>query len=211
MSHFPIPVIDFGAGQPVSDASAVRGYANRVIGEREGPALSDGACLFLAFGYASQAISDVGNCDWTADVHAPLDRCFSIISRLGPSIRDNGGLIVAVLPGEALLPRSGAAAHAVLYRSVLGLMEGLRAELLSTQARVSIVFTDRREGIDGLTPRLAATIADRSMYSLPACFDLAAIRASFEQLNNALAQTPSDARLPPAGPMGEVYREALGS
>jgi len=209
MPHLPIPIIDFGAGQLVSDALAVRGRANMVMGDEEGPTSSDGACLILAFGHSSQATSDVGNCDWTQNVHAPLDRCFSIIRRLGPSIRDNGGLIIAVLPGEALLTRRGAGAKSVLYRSVLGLIEGLRAELLPTQARVSVVITDPREGLDGLAQRLAVTIADRAMYSLPACFDVAAIRAIFEQMSKALAQTPSDARLPPAGPMGEVYREAI--
>jgi hypothetical protein len=208
MSHDRIRIIDFGAGQLVSEALAGRGHANVVISDQEGSA-SSGTYLILAFGHSAQATSSVGNCDWSADVHAPLDRCFSVISRLGPGIRNGGGLIVAVLPGEALLVRSGAGAQSVLYRSLLGLMEGLRAELLSTQARVSVVFNDPREQLDALARRLASTIGDRSMYSLPARFDVATLRATFAQMSEALAQTPSDARLPPAGPMGEVYQAAI--
>jgi len=210
MSHAPIPIVDLGAGQLVSKALAQGGCPSVVLGNEAGLISTEGTLIFLAFGHSPHMARSVADCDWSTDLHGPLDRCFSTIRHVGPKVREHQGLLVTVLPGEALLTRRGAGAQSVLYRSILGLMEGLRAELLPTQARVSIVFTDQQEPLDDLAQRLSATIAARSMYSLPSCFDVAAIRAVFEQMTEALAQTPSDARLPPAGPMGEVYREAVG-
>lgn len=209
MLRMRIAVLDFGAGDSVHRALCAHGIDASVLA----PAFSsiDGAgdLIILAFGRTEPGLPSLADCDWPEAILAPLDSCFAVLRRHGPKLRDLGGHILALLPVETLDPAGGGGAAAVLHRSVLGLVEGLRAELLGTDARASILFADPQESAGSLGQRLIAIAESRAMYSLPDDVDAEAIDSAFRPLLAALVATPIDPRLPPAGPMGEVYRAAL--
>jgi hypothetical protein len=204
-----IEVADFGAGDAVRRALGTHGINASALTLASSSTDGTANLIILAFGRAAPVSQGIADCDWAKAIQSPLDSAFAVLRHHGPKVRDLGGQILAVLPVETLDTAGGGGAAAVLHRSVLGLMEGLRAELLGGDARASILFADPVESASSLGGRLIGIAASRAMYSVPQGFDAEAIDSSFRPLLTALATTPIDPRLPPAGPMGEVYRAAL--
>ncbi|MGI5132460.1 SDR family oxidoreductase [Pseudonocardia sp. CA-107938] len=144
--------------------------------------------------------------DWTTQVHHVLRRCFTIMRGVIP---DRGPRALAVvIPVEGLLADSARCADSVLGRSLVGLTEGLRAELLATQPKVTLVLTREGEEAAALGRRIRAALHVGPLYSLPDSVTEARVTRVFEPWLEELARTPSDSALPPLGPMGEVYRAA---
>lgn len=206
-----IQIADFGAAHRIHHALAAGGITASLVDAADSPATGVPDVLILAFDGPVDQRQGLADRGWAEAIQAPLDACFALLKRYGTMMREAGGLILAALPAVTLESAGGGGSEAVLHRSVLGLMEGLRAEWLAGEARVSILFTGAREGDVELGKRLASIMATRAMYSLPDHLNATNIEASFSPLLAALAATPVDPRLPPAGPMGEVYRSALTS
>jgi NAD(P)-dependent dehydrogenase (short-subunit alcohol dehydrogenase family) len=170
--------------------------------------LSDDAPLVIAV--AAHGLGGSADVDWTTQVHQVLRRCFTIIRGLVPSrarSADGGGVAV-VIPAEGLFADSARCADSVLGRSLAGLTEGLRAELLATQATVTLVLTGEGEEAAALGRRIRAALQVGPLYSLPDSVTEERVTRVFEPWLEELARTPSDSALPPLGPMGEVYRAA---
>lgn len=167
---------------------------------------SDSAPLVLAI--APRHAGGSGSVDWAAHVHHVLRRCFTIIRGLVPSrIASAGGSgIAVVLPATALFADSTRCADSVLGRSLVGLTEGLRAELLATGTAVSVVFTGEGEEEAVLARRIQEALRDGPLYAFPASETDEHVTTVFGPWLEVLARTPSDLALPPLGPMGEVYR-----
>jgi NADP-dependent 3-hydroxy acid dehydrogenase YdfG len=163
----------------------------------------------LVLAIAPRAGGGSGPVDWARELHQPLRRCFTLIRGLVPSrvASPEGGGVAVVLPMTALFADSERCANSVLGRSLLGLAEGLRAELLATQARVAVVFARDGEEPAALGRRIREALRDAPLYSLPASVSGARIEGLFRPWLEALADTPSDLALPALGPMGEVYRD----
>jgi hypothetical protein len=191
-------LIDACEAEPTTLESAVRGTPD-----------ANASVLVLAMNRAStQRTADVVN--WNAELHTPLKRCFTVVRGLVPWIsRAPRAQVIALLPIAALLPNdtSGATqgASAVLGRALLGLLEGLRAELHQTSTRVTICIIDAAEPAAVFKQRLQNVLHTRPFHSLPASVDGRAIEQYFAPMMAALAQTPAGIPLP-AGPMGDVYR-----
>jgi NAD(P)-dependent dehydrogenase (short-subunit alcohol dehydrogenase family) len=161
---------------------------------------------------APQDTSSATEVDWAASVHAPLLRCFTLVRGLVPRLvgGGHGGAVAVVLPSSGLISDARRAGESVLGRSLLGLFEGLRAELLPTDVRVSVVLSDEGETEAELVRRIEATLARMPLYALPGSVTRADIESAVGPWLDELARTPADLALPPAGPMGEVYRRELG-
>lgn len=173
---------------------------------------SDAAPLVLAI--APQSPGGSRSVDWTAQVHQALRRCFTIIRGLAPGrVASSGGAGVAViLPTTALFADSARCADSVLGRSLIGLTEGLRAELLATGLAVTLVLTHEDEEEAVLAKRIHEALGDGPLYALPSSATDERITSVFDPWLEALARTRSDLALPPLGPMGEAYRlEAEGT
>lgn len=167
---------------------------------------SDRVPLILAI--AAQRTGSPGAVDWSTQVHQVLRRCYTVIRGLVPqrSASTDGGGVAVVLPTTALFADSWRSADSVLGRSLMGLTEGLRAELLAAGANVTLVFTQEGEDEALLAQRIGEALRDRPLYSLPDSETERRIANVFGPWLEALAGTPSDLALPPLGPMGEVYR-----
>jgi hypothetical protein len=149
--------------------------------------------------------------DWMTCLHQPLARCFTAISGLFPLVQRaaTGGHALVLLPGESLIPDPLRGPASVLGRGVLGLFEGLRAELRKTAARATVFLLHERERADEMGRRLADALISRPLYSMPKQLPPEAIESYFGPLKASLRATPAGKPLP-AGPMGEVYHDALG-
>ncbi|WP_211282544.1 SDR family oxidoreductase [Streptomyces griseorubiginosus] len=167
---------------------------------------SDAAPLVLAI--APQSPGGSRSVDWTAQVHQVLRRCFTIIRGLVPGriASSGGGGIAVVLPTTALFADSARCADSVLGRSLVGLIEGLRAELLARRSAVTLVLTHEGEEEAVLAKRIHDALRDGPLYALPSSATDERVASVFDPWLEALARTPSDVALPPLGPMGEVYR-----
>jgi NAD(P)-dependent dehydrogenase (short-subunit alcohol dehydrogenase family) len=195
-----------GARYDVLDTAVVDAAAGAP--ERLGD-VSDDAPLVIAV--AAHGLGGSAVVDWTTQVHQVLRRCFTIIRGLVPgrawSDRGPGGVAV-VIPAEGLFADSARCADSVLGRSLVGLTEGLRAELLATQAKVTLVLTGEGEEAAALGRRIRAALHAGPLYSLPDSVTEERVTRVFEPWLEELARTPSDSALPQLGPMGEVYRAA---
>lgn len=149
----------------------------------------------------------VQRADWDAEVMGPLRRCFDLISAIGREMRArDGGSLIAAIPACALRPVQADGQNNVLDRALLGLMEGLRAELQDTQVAVSILFHDGdAEDEAALAGRLAGLLQTGDFYSLSPSLGQDAIQAYFEPILLALSETSSGRPLPDIGPMAAVY------
>jgi hypothetical protein len=107
----------------------------------------------------------------------------------------------------ALFADSARCADSVLGRSLVGLTEGLRAELLATGLPVTLVLTHEGEEEAVLAQRIHDALRDGPLYALPSSATDERITSVFDPWLEALSRTPSDLALPPLGPMGEVYRQ----
>lgn len=148
--------------------------------------------------------------DWTKQVNDVLRRCFTVIRGLVPNRLSfgQGGRLVAVLPSTALFADPARCADSVVGRSCLGLIEGLAAELRPGPTVVTIVFTEDDEDEASLGLRIDSALHGAGLFSFPAGDYGSRVRALFLPWLDALSRTSSDTKLPPLGPMGEVYRRA---
>lgn len=144
--------------------------------------------------------------DWQPLLHQPLTRCFTVIRGLVPwlAAHSQRSHVVALLARAALLPDANPGSAGVLGRALVGLFEGLRAELRLTTTRVTLVITDPEESSQAFHARLRHVLARRPLYSLPESVDRRTVEQYFAPLLDALARTPLGIPLP-AGPQGEVY------
>ncbi|TWB46963.1 hypothetical protein [Nitrospirillum viridazoti] len=165
----------------------------------------------LVLALAPQGQGRASSVDWIGQVHHPLRRCFTVIRGVVPILAAQAGegSVVVILPSAALFSDSSRCATSVLGRCLVGLAEALRAELLSTATRVSIVIADEREDEVCLAGRIEEALNQAPLYMLPASVTATHISAVFDPWLQALAGTASDHALPPLGPMGEVYRAEL--
>lgn len=148
--------------------------------------------------------------DWTARLHQPMARCFTLLSAAMPLVRraHDGGHAILVIPSHALVHDPERGPGSVLGRGLLGLFEGLAAELRRTATRVTIFLTDKGEPDAILRARFATARQRRPLYAPPAALSPAVVRDYFRPIAAALRATPAGAPLP-AGPMGAIYRAAL--
>jgi NADP-dependent 3-hydroxy acid dehydrogenase YdfG len=161
----------------------------------------------LVLAVAPQNAGAAGAVDW-ALVHQVLRRCFTIIRGLVPGrvAAVDGAGVAVVLPVTALFADGTRCADSVLGRSLVGLTEGLRAELLATGVPVTLVLTHEGEEDAALAWRIHEAVREGPLYALPAAETEERVTSLFGTWLEALARTPSDLALPPLGPMGEVYR-----
>lgn len=160
----------------------------------------------LVVAIAPQKGGGSASVDWVSQVHRVLRRCYTVIRGLVPDrVATDGGGIAVVLSLSALRADSGKCADSVLGRSLVGLTEGLRAELLAAGTKVSLVFVGEDEDRDVVAERVRDALRDGPLHSLGASAD-ECIKDAFGPWLDELARTPSDLALPPLGPMGEVYR-----
>jgi len=160
----------------------------------------------LVVAIAPQKAGGAATVDWASQVHRVLRRCYTVIRGLVPGrVMDGGAGLVVVMPLTALCADSRKCADSVLGRSLVGLVEGLRAELLAAGTKVSLVFAGEDEHADVVAARVRDAVREGPLHSLDASAD-ECIRDAFGQWLDELARTPSDLALPPLGPMGEVYR-----
>lgn len=165
-------------------------------------------CLVLE-GVGARSVQQT---DWDAEVMEPLDRCFDLIRAVGRKMRARDwGRLVAVIPACALRPVQSDGQINVLARALLGLMEGLRAELQETGLAVSILFHDgeAEEEEAALADRLTKIVETGDFYRLSRALDRRAIQAYFEPILLALSETTSGPPLPDIGPMAAVYLQKV--
>ncbi len=127
----------------------------------------DVSCVVVALAPLTDVgVAAVDRGGWVQEV---VERCFTALRALVPPLaaRPDGGRVAVVLPISALRADPVRCAESVSGRTVLGLAEGLRAELLGGGVLVSVVLTDRAETEGALAARLDRAVADGSMYSLP--------------------------------------------
>ncbi|PRY18316.1 SDR family NAD(P)-dependent oxidoreductase [Kineococcus rhizosphaerae] len=197
---------DLGHAAEVLDVIAIDGEADDPA--RLSAARQDASSVVVALdSFAEGGIAAV---DWVEQVHERVQRCFTTLRGLVPQLveRPEGGRVAIVLPVSALSADPGRCADSVSGRTVLGLAEGLRAELLGGGVLVSVVLAGDDEPDDALADRIDRAVADGPMYSLPPSFTSARIDEIFAPWLDELSRTISDVALPPLGPQGEVYREA---
>jgi len=157
------------------------------------------------------APQDAGGSDsvgWATHVHRVLRRCFTVIRGLVPGrvASSDGGGVAVVLPATALFADATRCGDSVVGRSLVGLAEGLRAELLVTGVKVSVVFAGEDEEQEVVAQRVIGALRGGRLYALPASATGERITQLFGPWLDALARTPSDHSLPPLGPTGELYR-----
>ncbi|WPO86863.1 SDR family NAD(P)-dependent oxidoreductase [Herbiconiux sp. KACC 21604] len=165
----------------------------------------------LVVAVAPQRAGAAATVDWESAVQAPLRRVFTALRGVVPTLltREGGGRVVVVLPLASLIADPGRAADSVLGRSLIGLTEGLRAELLGTGVAACLVLTGPDDDARSIAERIGEALETGAFYTLPPSTTAAHIAAVFDPWLEGLAATPSDLALPPLGPMGEVYRAEL--
>ena len=159
----------------------------------------------------SREAGGVSVVEWESMVHEPLRRAFTALRGLVPGLLARAGesRVVMVMPSSALIADPKRAADSVLGRCLIGLAEGLRAELLRFDFPVSIVMTEPEDDERSLAQRMDEALRSGSLYVLPPSISTDDISAIFDPWLDALADTPADLALPGLGPRGEVYRAEL--
>ena len=150
--------------------------------------------------------------DWTATLGTPLKRCFKVLNTAARHMvaRKQAGLILAALPSMALVadPRRGE--QSTFLRALLGLLESLRAELLTSDVRVTIVFYDAdRDDGPALAERCELAIEERPLYRLSPDLSDDVLEDYFRPMFEAFDRTPHGPPLPEIEAMGAVYKEVL--
>jgi hypothetical protein len=148
--------------------------------------------------------------DWDPLLHRPMARCFTLLSAAMPLVRraQDGGHAVLLVSSHALVQDPALGPGSVLGRGLLGLFEGLAAELRRTATRVTIFLRHDEEHDESLRARVADALRSRPLFSLPAAVSQATIRGYYRPIAATLRATPAGAPLP-AGPMGAIYRAAV--
>ncbi|CAM5602625.1 Dihydroanticapsin 7-dehydrogenase OS=Streptomyces griseorubiginosus OX=67304 GN=bacC_1 PE=3 SV=1 [Streptomyces griseorubiginosus] len=97
--------------------------------------------------------------------------------------------IAVVLPTTALFADSARCADSVLGRSLVGLIEGLRAELLARRSAVTLVLTHEGEEEAVLAKRIHDALRDGPLYALPSSATDERVASVFDPWLEALART----------------------
>ncbi|MFJ6651436.1 hypothetical protein ACIQLJ_01400 [Microbacterium sp. NPDC091313] len=118
--------------------------------------------------------------------------------------------IVIALPAAALLP-DAATPDPVVLRSLLGMAEALRAELLPTTAQLSILFHAAGEDGTALLARAVDLADSGEMYGMSHDLTAERISAYFAPMRRAIADAPAGSPLPDIGPMAQVYTQAVAN
>lgn len=178
----------------------------------ESSAAGKGKATALVIAIAAQREGAASLVEWDGMVHLPLQRCFTVVRGIVPGLltHPEGARVVFVLPLSAFFADDGQCADSVLGRALMGLAEGLRAELLPTAVRVSIVLTDGADDDAVLTDRITEALLGAPLYAVSPAATEHRVGDVFAPWLDALSRTPSELGMPPMGPMGEVYQSAKG-
>lgn len=169
------------------------------------------APVTLVVAVPPQGPGGASSVDWESHVHGPLRRVFTAVRGLVSAMQEypRGGSVIMAMPLTALFADQARMGDSVLGRSLVGLAEGLRAELLHTGVPVTILLTESAEDEGTLAHRIDDVIESGPLYALPASISRSDISDVFDTWLGALAETPSDLALPEMGPMGGVYRAEI--
>lgn len=175
---------------------------------RQAPEL-DIFCLAVGMGETVRAAEVT---DWSTTLSTPLRRCFKVLNAVGRQMvaRKQAGSILAVLPSMSLIADPARGGQSTFLRALLSLLESLRAELLTGDVRVTIVFYDAdRDDSAALAERCEIAVRERPLYRLSPDLSDEVIENYFRPMFEALDRTPGGPPLPEIEAMGAVYKEAV--
>ncbi len=180
------------------DIRVLQDSVSIAIGERTTFILSVGEC---------PAQEGLENVDWQRIVLTPLRLAFGIATGAARHFSAaGGGDILFFLPSQTIIGKGAPSPDQVLFRALLGAAEALRAEMIETEVRISILFYDPLDPRpEDLTRRLESVLCSGPMYSLSADLTQDRIVQYFAPMLAALEQTSSGPPLPDIGPMAAVY------